>query len=338
MVGIAEVAARAGVSPAVVSRVLSKDSRLRISPETRARVLQAVTDLQYVPSHTARSLRMRLPSALTLVMPDATNSVHSELVRGVESAARERELAVMLASSERINEGREWLRRIVREGRTDGVIFQPPPDLGSAAVRSVTELPAPVVVINWDEESAERTIVFDDAAGAEAAVRHLAERGHRDVGFAGATPGHAPGARRLQGFETALGDLGLARRPAWITHEGLTSEDGRSAARQLLRAPRLPTAVVVANINAALGFLAEMHANDVEVPAQLSIIAFHDVWLADATWPPLTTVRMPFHEMGVAAVDMLFADGSPAGYHIKVKRPRPIIVSRQSVKVLPCHP
>ena len=133
-------------------------------------MLSAVDELNYVPRHAARSLRMHLPSVISLVLPDATSAVHSELIRGVESVALARNLAINLLRAEHIVSEPEWLPRFVREGRTDGVLLQVP-DLAEQGVFSVlAELGVPLVLLNSIDTGPLATIVYDDRAGIRAGV------------------------------------------------------------------------------------------------------------------------------------------------------------------------
>jgi LacI family transcriptional regulator len=122
---------------------------------------------------------------------------------------------------------------------------------------------------------------------------------------------------------------GLSLREEWITRLGYTGADGRSAIDELESRGPLPTGLVVANLNAALGVLAAIHARELRVPSDVSIVALHDVWYADATWPPITTVRMPLRELGTAAVARV-VDGGQLVTHATIRSPAPELIVRQS--------
>jgi len=328
MVKISDVAALAGVSPSAVSRVLSGDTTLRVSDATRERVITAARDLDYVPNHAGRSLRTSRSSTIALVVPDVTSAVFAELAAGAEREAVTRGLAIVLGRAERLGEDTDWLRRMVGEARIDGVILQlpdgtPPEDVEAMAVGS-----APVVVINSVDGGPLSTIVLDDAAGIRTAVDHLVALGHTDIGLIGGMPASATGRRREQGFRASMADAALGVREEWITSLGYTGADGRAAVELLLERGPLPTGLVVANLNAALGVLAAIHARELRVPADVSIVALHDVWYADSTWPPITTVRMPLAELGSAAVARV-ADGASGVTRTTITSPPELLV-RQS--------
>jgi len=329
MVKISDVAALAGVSASAVSRVLSGDTTLRVSAATRERVVAAARDLAYVPNHAGRALRTSRSRTIALVVPDVTSAVFAELASGAEDEAASRGLAIVLARAERLTDGSDWLRQMVGEARIDGVILQLPDgpphiDLVSMAIGAT-----PIIVINSIDRGPLSTVVLDDAGGIRTAVDHLVGLGHSQIGFVGGHQSSATGQRREAGFRAALGEAGLSIHSRWITAFGYSGSNGRAAMKALASQDSLPTALVVANLNAALGVLAAIHALDLRVPTDISIVALHDVWYADATWPPITTVRMPLSELGAAAVARLIDSGTEIT-HDTVSSPEPILVVRQS--------
>lgn len=318
-VRISDVAAHAGVSTAAVSRVLSGDASLRVSAATRERVMAAARELNYVPNHAGRSLRTSRSRTIALVVPDVTSAVFAELAAGAEREAASRGLAIVLGRAGPVGDGGaaddgDWLRRMVGEARIDGVILQLPDGATAADLAALAAGAAPIVAINSVDEGPISTIVLDDAAGVRVAVDHLRSLGHAAIGFVGGLPESGTGSRRERGYRAAMADAGLAVREEWMTARGYTGADGRAALEQLLARGPLPTALVVANLNAALGVLAAIHAHELRVPADVSIVALHDVWYADATWPPITTIRMPLAELGATAMSFL-ADGAHEVVH-----------------------
>jgi LacI family transcriptional regulator len=329
MVKISDVAALAGVSASAVSRVLSGDATLRVSEATRERVMAAAAQLDYVPNHAGRALRTSRTRTIALVVPDVTSAVFAELAGGAEREAAARGLAIVLGRAERLREDGDWLRRMVGEARIDGVILQLPDGTPPDHLESLVGGGAPIVVINSIDGGPLSTIVLDDAAGIRTAVDHLRAEGHERMGMIGGLPESATGARREAGFRAAMATAGLEVREEWMTALGYTGADGRAAVELLLERGPLPTALVVANLNAALGALAAIHARDLRVPADVSIVALHDVWYADAIWPPITTVRMPLAELGAAAVARV-AEGGGEIVRTTVSAPAPQLVLRQS--------
>lgn len=331
MANIREVAALSGVSVGAVSRVLSRDPSLRVSEETRQRVIEAAAALQYVPSYAARALRTSRASALALVLPEVTSAVVAELARGAETAAGERGVNVVLARAARLTEDPAWLRSVVAAGRVDGLILQLPDGVTPDDIVAMIGEPLPTVLINSADSGPTSTLVLDDARLMRPAVEHLNELGHRSVGFVGGAPQSATANRRRAGFLAAAAEFELGVRDEWLLALGFTGADGRAAAKVLLERDARPTALVVANIDAALGVLAELHAHGVRVPDDVSIVALHDVWYADATWPPITTVKAPMRELGAEAVTLLLdRDVQQPIEHRVVREPAPVLTVRAS--------
>lgn len=304
MASLSDVATASGVSVSVASRVINEVPGLRIRPETRARVLAAAKRLQYVPNQTARGLRLGVTGTLGLVLPAVTRAF-SELVDGVEDAAAEHGQTLLLARTERVAGGGDALRRLVREGRVDGLIFQQPDDPMPDAVLQDLVQNIPVVLIN-DRRPRIGSVTLDDVRGIEVTTEHLIDLGHREIGYIGGLPETYTAEPRAQGFRSALRDAGLRRRAAWCTALGYTVQDGRAAVEAIWsRSGPTPTALVVANPNAACGVLAELRHRGLRVPDDVSVAALNETWVVDLVTPTLTTVRMPLHALGVAATEML---------------------------------
>ena len=330
MVTIIDVAKSAEVSPAIVSRVVNGDETLRISPETRARVLAAVSEMHYAPSHAARSLRMNVPSVISLVIPDTTSTINSNLLRGVEDAARARNLAVNIVSAELLESGMETVLRFIKEGRTDGLLLQVPDKLPASIEKELGRLTTPLTLLNSSTSGSISTVALDDAAGVSVAYRHLVEMGHTKIGFVGGFPTHAPAKRRQKAYENLNKSHNLAQKPEWTTNLGLSNEAGVMAAEYFMKLKQRPTAVIVANVNAAMGFIAQCHRLGANLPQEMSIISIHDVPYAEATWPPLSAVAMPFYQLGFTGVEILFSNTGEA-VHKVIKNPIPELRSRESV-------
>jgi LacI family transcriptional regulator len=190
---------------------------------------------------------------------------------------------------------------------------------------------APVVLIN-SRGSKRGSVVLDDAAGARLATEHLLTLGHRDIALIGGDVHSYTARARERGYVKAINAVGMRRRTGWILRHGYGREAGRQSIHELcVRASRRPTGVVVSNVNAALGVLLGAREVGLAVPDQLSVIAIHDTWVADVTWPPLTTVRMPMYQLGqeaVRALNLLLSGGRAVDS--VVDNPAPVLTKRAS--------
>ena len=331
VIGLSDVARRAGVSVSVVSRVLNGDPALRARDDTRDRVRQAARDLNYTPNHAARALRMSQAGAVALVVPDVTSAMFAEVMRGVEESAEAAGIQVLLVRSERLPSGSDHLRRLMGEGRVDGFLLQRADDSDESLLDAIAEGSMPVVLIN-SRGRGRGSAVLDDGAGAQAAVEHLVALGHRAIGYIGAEEHSYAGKQSEQGFSTALQAAGQRPVPAWMARLGTEPEAGRLSIHQFFSGGGArPTAVVVADVKAAVGVLEGARQLGLRVPEDLSVVSIHDTWVAEFSSPPLTTIRMPLYELGRAALRQLLArlEGSDPADDV-VLDPDPELVRRGS--------
>jgi len=308
MVTLKDVARRAGVSVSLVSRVLNEDPGVRVRDNTRDRILKLAEQMDYRANHAGRALRLSRSGALALLVPDVHNAVFAELLNGVEDGADEVGHTVLLGRAERVGKDRDILRRLVGEGRVDGCLLQRGDRLDDQTLSALITHDVPVVLVNGTSPRGATTyssVSVDDAAGARLAAAHLIGLGHTRIGLVSGSRTTGTARRREEGFREALHAAGLRQSTEWTTRLGYEPEQGRKALGEIMAAKRRPTALVVANINAAFGVLGAARELGVDVPGELSVIAIHDDWVAAYTAPPLTTVRMPLYEMGRQAVRVL---------------------------------
>lgn len=336
-VRLADVARAAGVAPAVVSRVMNEDQTLRIRPETRARVIEAIASLQYAPHHGARALSTGRVGTLGLVLPMLSSPLNEEIMAGAQRSAWARGYSLLLADSALVPDLDAFRADMIENARVDGLVLQRNSLMSDEDVRSFLSRPGPSVVLNASVPLAADTVALDDAAGIEVATEHLLQLGHRRIAHLAGALATDTARRRRQAFVDALRRAGIDVPGAWIVEGGHDVESGRAGMRALLTAGELPTAIVAANVIAAIGALAHARDAGISVPGDLSIVAFHDTWVADHTAPPLTTVKMPMLALGAHAVDLLIdrIEGAGPG-SVVVTDPPPALVVRGSTAA-PAH-
>ncbi len=331
MATLSEIARRAGVSVSVVSRVLNGDPTLRTREETRQRVLQVAKELNYTANYAGRALRLARSKALALVIPGVSSPLFADLLAGATEAAEAADYTLLIGRSDRITAGSDTLRRLVGEGRVDGFVLQRADDLSDQALESLVANDARIVLVTSRAPGRRGSVILDDVAGAGLATEHLIGLGHTRIGLIGGIPSSDIARRREQGYSAALHNAGLRKRESLVRRFGYSPEMAAMAAESLVAADPRPSAVVVANVNGAIGVLTALRRLGVDVPGHMSVVAYHDEWVAEHTWPPLTTVKMPYYEVGVQAVRALIAQlaGAPA-QDIVVREPGPLLVERAS--------
>lgn len=329
MARLADVAKEAGVSITLVSRVLNDDPAARATSETRQRIVAAAALLNYRPHYAARALRSSRTNTISLAIPDLTNAIFTELARGVEVTAQTLGYTVLLGRSESVSTT-STLRTLFEEGRIDGLLLQGRDD---ATATSLTEMIGrfPVVLINARASGHRGSVMVDDRAAAALATQHLIDLGHRRIGLINGLKSSITARRRGQGYADALHDAGLRRAAGSVTHLGYHAQTAGPALDQVMNQSMAPTAVVVANVNAAFGVLGRARQLGLRLPSDLSVIAIHDAWTAEFTGPPLTTVRLPLYELGSEAVRSLHdrLSGS-AGRDVVVTHPECKLILRES--------
>lgn len=328
-----DVARVAGVSVSVASRALNRDPSLRARESTVQRVFDAARDLQYRANVAGRSLRTRAVGAIGVILPDVNNPFFSELLSGIEDGCDANGVVPLIGRAERLAENPHLLRNLFGEGRVDGFLIQPTDEFPVESFRELEADRVPSVFLVSQSPRGGASVAFDDAAGIDVATRHLLDLGHERIGFVGGLPEHPTAATRRAAFESAMAAGGRAVERRWMTDFGYTFDDGRRALSAIVTAGELPSALVVATHNSALGVLREARAHGIDIPTRLSVVSLHDSAAADHAVPALTAVRMPLRELGTRAVSLLLQilDGA-APRHDSVTDPAPHLVVRESTQ------
>jgi LacI family transcriptional regulator, galactose operon repressor len=300
------VAQAAGVGTSIVSRVLNGDATLSIRPETRERILTAARDLNYRPNAFARGLKLARTMTLGLVIPNLAYPVNAEIIRGAERRAAAAGYVVLLADSEEFLEAGEAFERLLRERRVDGLLIASA-STDEAVVRTLARAGLPFVLVNRRVGRVGPSVTVDDVGGMKIGVEHLISLGHRRIAYIGGPSDADTARRRLAGFRVAMRGARLRAPAARVAEAPFDEEGGFRAMVELLERRPRPTAVAVWSLAAAVGALAAARERGVHVPADLSIVAFHDAPMASYLDPPLTTVRMPLREMAERGVECLLA-------------------------------
>lgn len=306
---IADVARRAGVSTATVSRVLSGVGGAR--PATRDRVEAAAHELGFRPSDVARSLKRQSTLTLGLIVTDIENPYFPQLVKAVEDAAIAEGYAILLCSADDDPDRETSYLDILVERRVDGIIIAAS-TLGSTQGAWLARPPVPVVLVNTSVPSSGLpSVASDNRAGGRLAADHLRSLGHRRFGYLMPPVRNVDAPERLAGVREALATSGLVvdgPDAALAIGSGTpTVIGGETAMFELLdRSPR-PTAIVAYNDLMAIGAMRAIRRRGLGVPDDISLVGFDDVALAAYVEPALTTLRQQTAEMGRWAVATLTA-------------------------------
>lgn len=311
---IVDVAARAGVSVATVSRALR--DLPNVSPATRARVLQAATELDYTVSPLASGLVTGRIRAVGVVLPYAGRWFFAEVLRGIEEMLRGRGYDLVLHVLGDTERRREFFEQLPVRRRVDALLLVALP-LEAAEVAALRTLGIPMASVG-EPMIGLHSDAIDDVAAARLAVQHLINLGHRRIGCIGGDLDgperfHAPG-WRTQGYREALARAGIEVREGWERDGRFTASGGELAMTELLGLPGgAPTAVFCQSDEMAFGALRALRRSGLGCPGDVSVIGIDDHELAHTF--DLTTVAQPVADQGAAAAAWLvnLLDGAERG-------------------------
>ncbi|WEX74350.1 LacI family transcriptional regulator [Sinorhizobium numidicum] len=298
---IKDIAERAGVSAATVSRALA-DSTL-VTAETRQRIHDLARELNYRPNVSARNLRTRKSMSVLLVVRDVGNPFYLDILKGVEATAREAGYSVLMGNTE--NDPLRELEyfNMLRDGHADGMVLMTGklPPVGASRIGG---LPV-VVALEMIEDSGLPHVQVDNVAAAREAVEHLIALGHRRIAHISGPIPEPMSLYRREGYRLAMGDAGLEIPADYEVRGNFLLESGQECCQALFDLPEPPTALFVANDEMAYGAVHELRRMGREVPGEVSVVGFDDLYLSKAFYPPLTTVRQPRAEIGRTAMGLL---------------------------------
>ena len=301
---IRDVARLSGVSPMTVSRVINDSER--VSPETRRRVEEAISELGYVPSRLARGLSRQRTGTLAVIVPDVANPFFTAIVRAAEEVARRADYHVILCDT-RADLGVE--RGVIEEliaHRVEGAVIAPVSDRSATHLRRLAEFGVPFVLIDRRIPGVDCDVVLgDSSSGARQLVEHLVSLGHRRIGFIVESDDVSTARDRRAGYEAALKAAGIALDPALVAHAAPDPSGGSAGMSRLLELEERPTAVFTVNNLVALGAIEAVRAAGLEVPDDVALVCFDDIEYASRLYPFLTAMEQPAQTFGTLGTQLL---------------------------------
>ena len=318
-VTIRRLAEVSGVSIGTVSRALN--GYADVNPETRERIMRLARELDYTPAAAARSLKTQRSHVIGVFLetgeghPDLQHPFFHEVLVGLKNAIGSGGYDLLLFAAENPGNGygtHSYLKRS-RHHNTEGVVLMGT-DPEDPEVRRLVRSEMPTVGVDVALEGPSTTyVISDNVDGASRAVRHFHSIGHRRIATITGMLDTRTGSDRLRGYRQALQACGLAYRDEYVAYGDFYVESGRRAMADLLSLDEPPTAVFAASDMMALGAIRAVGDAGLNVPADVSVIGFDDIQLADHMNPPLTTVRQDKAGLGAAAGSALvrLIDGEP---------------------------
>jgi DNA-binding LacI/PurR family transcriptional regulator len=308
-----DVARLAGVSTAVVSYVINNGPR-PTSPEVRERVLRAIEELDYHPNAFARGLRAQRSNTIGFVVNDYSpldvfvSPYSAGILTGLTTYLKAQGYYVLIYPMS-ISESLSGIEVLLRSGRLDGIVIrliQDPP-----ATDALLELVAAtqMACVCIERPGAARfgfsSVSYDDRHGAYAATRYLLEQGHRRIAHLSGDQQYLSASGRLEGYSKALAEQGLPVDEALVVGGDWDPRTVGASVARLLALDAPPSAIFAANDSLAFAAIEELRARRYAVPEDVAVVGFDDIELASQIAPPLTTVRIPLHQIGQRAGELL---------------------------------
>ncbi|MFN2601308.1 MAG: LacI family DNA-binding transcriptional regulator [Gemmatimonadaceae bacterium] len=314
MVTIRDVAREAHVSVATVSRVFNGAGPVR--EETSRRIRDIAARLRYVPHGGARSLITSRTNTIGVLLPDLYGEFFSEVIRGIDIAARRAGYHLIISNSHHDKTEIESAMRAMR-GRVDGVIIMSP-DIDAQALMANLPDAHPVVLLNCAIRGATfDSVNIDNTRGARTIVQHLISHGHERVAIITGAPRNIDGHERLLGYRAALRAASIKRDQRYEVRGSFTEDSGYEAAGALLEIRPRPTAIFAANDSMAIGALSALREAGIRVPDDMAVAGFDDITIARYLNPPLTSVHVPIAELGERAMAKLITALRDKDRHVR---------------------
>ncbi|MCV2489303.1 LacI family transcriptional regulator [Geodermatophilus sp. YIM 151500] len=306
MTTIKEVARRAGVAPASVTRALS--GHPNVSDELRQKVLAAVAETGYKPDLLAAGLRSRSSRCVGIIVSDLINPLLAEVVHYMEMAISQAGYTVLLANSHGDPARDTDSVHTLHQRRVDAIAVMCVDERNAELQQALAGFPGPVVLLDREIPSCETAsaVVSDHYRGTYRLTEHLLEAGHREILYLGGLldTTHV-GRERLRGFQAALADHGLEMRPDLLRASRAVAQAGRDVIAELLDRDALPSAIVVGPNPFVPGVLTELHARGVRVGQDVALASLDDTPLAVLHQPPVTALSRSMDELARVAARLL---------------------------------
>lgn len=305
-VTIGDVARKAGVSVATVSRVINETAY--VSPELADAVWEAIRELRYRRDALARGLKTRTSGTIGVIVSNILNPFYTALVRGIEDTASELGFNMVLCNTDE-NPGKmlNYLR-VLHEHRMDGIVLASAPETTAQGRTELKSVASHVPVVLVDRRSSlidASTVLVDNVSGARDAVAHLIELGHERIGIVTGPSETTTGRDRLAGYRLAHEEYNIPIDENLIRSTEFTTLPAQKATRELLMTHPRPTALFMGNNLMTIGALRSIRQLGLKITEDISIVGFDDPEWSEIISPTLTAVAQPTYELGVSAMTLL---------------------------------
>ncbi|MEW6045548.1 MAG: LacI family DNA-binding transcriptional regulator [Bacillota bacterium] len=302
-VTLRDIAREAGVSINTVSRALN--GKPDVSDATRALVQSVAARLDYRPNQLARGLRQQRTATIGVVVADLANPFFAEVVEGIERTASQEGYSIILANTEEKQDREQQAVRTLVERQVDGILIAPTQS-SDDAIRYLMQRHVPFVLLARFFEGLDvPAVVNDDREGARLAVRHLVQRGHRDILYLNGPPYNSSARLRLAGYRDALEEAEIPFRPSLVISTDARSTGGYAAIQQALAGGLRFTAVFCFSDYVSFGAIRALRQARLSIPKDVAVMGYDDIDLSAIVEPALSTVHIAKTRLGQVAARML---------------------------------
>ena len=302
-INIKDVARKAGVSTATVSRVLGDFHGVR--DKTKKKVLKAVAELNYEINAVARHLRQKKTKTIGIIVENVLSKFCSAIAKSVEDTNNKFGYNTILCNADENPEKELNYLKILKSNRVDGIILTPT-GKNSKYVQHLINSGTKVVLLDRLIEGVDcDAILVDNANGAYKAVKHLIDQGYRKIGIVSGILDRTTGAERLKGYLQAIEEAGIAKEDSLIKIGNFKKESGRKLTKELLEQSNKPKAIFTTNIDMSMGALLAIKEKGLTIPNDIGIVCFDDSDWALILEPSITVIRQPVYQLGSTAAELL---------------------------------
>ncbi|KAA3609204.1 MAG: LacI family transcriptional regulator [Calditrichaeota bacterium] len=303
-INIHDIARKAGVSVATVSRALNNNGP--VSEKTRQRIKQIAQEHDYKPSFIAKGFARQRSETIGVILPALVDEFFTEVLHGIDEEASRANCYTLVSSSHVQRDIVETLSDFMAGGRVDGVVLMAP-HLHGNITSHLKKGKRPLVLLNSGEKISQiPSFNFDNYQGAFAVTQHLIKHGYTKIATICGPEGNHDAEERLRGFKDAMQQSDLTVNPNYFVRGGFTMKSGYYGFMRLVTQADRPEAIFAANDMMAVGIYEAAKSMNMVIPADIAVAGFDDIFLSSLLSPRLTTVHVPIRELAKKAVQYLF--------------------------------
>ena len=305
-VTISDIARKAGVSSATVSRVLNDSGYVKQS--TREKIEAAIKEMNFTPSAIARSLSKNETNTIGVIVPDITNSYFGEVIKGISEVAEANNLNIILFNTDNYLEKEVRALNVLREQRIKGIIMTPGfgEENNKEYIETINNLNIPIVLVSADLKFKELSGIFvDNVLGGFNATNLLISEGHTKIGIMTGILSSEPAAERVVGYKKALKEASIEINDKYILDGQFSMEKAYELTNQLLKDKDKPTALITSSNRMTMGVVKALKENNKNIPEDLALVAFDKVDLLDVLDIKITYIDECPMELGRSSMNLL---------------------------------